>query len=118
MLRRVMGVVGCMALAQGAFVVLFVLFVVRDLGGDASDVGILRGVQAIGAVAGGALLGVGMLLAGAVGTGAGLSIALQVQGGLYLAAAGLALRLRVSNPSEIQSPTSAAVPEVIRSSSA
>jgi Na+/melibiose symporter-like transporter len=57
-LRRAMGVVACMALAQGAFAVLFVLFVVRDLGGSETDVGVLRGVQAVGALAGGALLGV------------------------------------------------------------
>jgi MFS family permease len=57
-LRRAMGVVACMALAQGAFAVLFVLFVVHDLGGSEADVGVLRGVQAVGALAGGALLGV------------------------------------------------------------
>jgi MFS family permease len=177
-LRRAIGVVACMALAQGAFVVLFVLFVVRDLGGSESDVGVLRGVQAAGALGGGALLSLvigrwepgrvvaislaafgilsltiwnapaittafgvyvglfiaagvpaiatmtglltllqehapeaargrvmstffavyggvqaaGMLLAGVVGTGSGLTVALQVQGGLYLAAAALALR--------------------------
>jgi MFS family permease len=178
-LRRTIGVVTCMALAQGAFVVLFVLFVVRDLTGTAADVGVLRGVQAIGALAGGLLLGavvqrwdagrlvsvslaafgavslitwnapaittafgvyvglfiaaglpglaamtglltllqthtpvsargrvistffaiyggvqaVGMLLAGLVGAGTGLTVALQLQGVLYLIAAGLALRL-------------------------
>jgi MFS family permease len=177
-LRRATGVVACMALAQGAFVVLLVLFVVRDLGGSEADVGVLRGVQAVGALAGGALLGTvvgrwepsrlvaislgvfgvlsliiwnaptlttafgvyvalfvaagapgiatmtglvtllqqhapeaargrvmstffavyggvqaaGMLLAGAVDTGTGLTVALQAQGGLYLAAAVLALR--------------------------
>jgi Na+/melibiose symporter-like transporter len=56
-LRRTMVVVGLAALAQGAFVVLFVLFVVRDLGGSEADVGVLRGIQAVGALAGGALLG-------------------------------------------------------------
>jgi MFS family permease len=181
-LRRATGVVACMALAQGAFVVLFVLFVVRDVGASEADVGVLRGVQAVGALAGGALLGTvigrlqpgrvvaaslaafgivslvtwnapavttafgvyvglfvaagvpgiaalsglltllqqhapesargrvmstfyavyggvmaaGMLLAGAVGTGTGLTVALQVQGALYLAAAALAHRLASS----------------------
>jgi MFS family permease len=56
-LRRTMVVVGLAALAQGAFVVLFVLFVVRDLGGSEADVGVLRGIQAVGALVGGALLG-------------------------------------------------------------
>jgi MFS family permease len=178
-LRRAMGVVACMALAQGAFVVLFVLFVVHHLGGSPADVGVLRGVQAVGALAGGALLGVvikrldadrlvstslaafgvlslitwnapavttafgvyvglfiavgmpglagmtglltllqthapeaargrvmstffalyggaqavGMLMAGLLGTGTGLTLALEAQGALYLLAAALAQRL-------------------------
>ncbi|WP_353650892.1 MFS transporter [Nakamurella sp. A5-74] len=179
-LRRSLVVTGLMGLAQGCFVVLFVFFVVRDLGGDAADVGVLRGVQAIGAIVGGILLGrvvrrisaerlvghallffgvlslatwnaplvttafgvyvglfitagapaiagltglltvlqrsapehatgrvlsaffavsggfqaAGMLIAGLVGTGVGLTIALQVQGCLYLTAGLLAFRLR------------------------
>jgi MFS family permease len=178
-LRRTMVVVALAALAQGAFVVLFVLFVVRDLGASEADVGVLRGVQAVGSIAAGLLLaplvrridpgrllaislgvigvlslitwnaprltttfgayvalfvvvgapalttmtglmtvvqthaapevrgrvmstlfavlgGVqagGMLLAGLVGTGAGLTAALEVQGGLYLVAAAVAAGL-------------------------
>lgn len=56
-LRQVMGVVSFVALAQGGFVLLFVLFVTRELQGNEADVSVLRGVQAIGALAGGALLG-------------------------------------------------------------
>ncbi len=178
-LRQVMGVVSFVALAQGGFVLLFVLFVTRELQGNEADVGVLRGVQAIGALAGGALLGlvinrisprqlisgslvlfsalslaiwnlpalttrfpiyigffiligvpgvslmtglltvlqrnceprargrvlstyfalfgamqaIGILLAGFIGTGTGLTIGLQVQGLLYLVAALMALRL-------------------------
>lgn len=42
--------------AQGIFVVLFILFVARRLHGSPGDIGLLRGVQAVGAIAGGVIL--------------------------------------------------------------
>ena len=184
MLRRMVSVVALMALAQGAFVVLFLLFVVRDLGGARPTsaccaasrrsgrwraasgsapasagstrrrlvagslalfgllslivwnapalttafglyVGLFIAVGVPGLAtmtalltlmqehAGEAMRGrvigtffalyggvqaAGMLLAGLVGTGVGLSAALQVQGACYLAAAALALRLSAWRP--------------------
>jgi MFS family permease len=47
---------GLAAVAQGVFTVLFVLFVTRELGGDGADMGLLRGVQAIGGLVGGVLV--------------------------------------------------------------
>jgi len=51
-------VVGVTAVAQGLFMVLFVFFVTEVIGGGEADVGVLRGVQAVGAIAAGAALGV------------------------------------------------------------
>jgi MFS family permease len=41
------------SLAQGMFVVLFIVFVLRVLGGSEADAGLLRGVQAVGGLAAG-----------------------------------------------------------------
>ncbi len=43
-------------IAQGMFLVLFIAFVVRGLGGDEADIGLIRGMQAVGGVIGGVLI--------------------------------------------------------------
>jgi MFS family permease len=56
-LRSVFAVILVASIAQGMFLVLFVLFVVGPLDGSDAELGLLRGIQAIGAVAAGLALG-------------------------------------------------------------
>ncbi|MEO8968793.1 MAG: MFS transporter, partial [Solirubrobacteraceae bacterium] len=57
----------CAQIAQGIFVVLFIVFVARRLGGGPGEIGLLRGVQAIGAIAAGLLLATGRRRPGPAG---------------------------------------------------
>jgi len=56
-LRGAFAVIFVSSVAQGMFLVLFVLFALGPLRGSDADVGILRGIQAIGAVIAGVVLG-------------------------------------------------------------
>ena len=100
-IRIALGIAALGGAAQGIFVVLFVVWVARELGGGAAETGLLRGVQAIGAVALGLLLAAarrtpppGTLVAAGAGTfgllsllvwnGPGVTTALPVYVALFI----------------------------------
>ncbi|MDH2427976.1 MFS transporter [Sphaerisporangium sp. TRM90804] len=56
-LRAAAVIIALMSVAQGMFVILFLVFVTDLLGGGESEAGVLRGVQAVGGLLGGALAG-------------------------------------------------------------
>ncbi|HEX5858389.1 MAG TPA: MFS transporter [Microbacterium sp.] len=56
-LRGAFAVIFVSSVAQGMFLVLFVLFTFGPLAGSDADVGLLRGIQAVGAIAAGVTLG-------------------------------------------------------------
>jgi MFS family permease len=76
-LRSMILIDGFGQIAQGFFVVLFVVFVVRQLGGGGVDVGLIRGSMAVGAIVSAALIGkfadrfgpITLLIAGYLGMG-------------------------------------------------
>jgi MFS family permease len=57
-LAAVTGITTLAQFSQGIFLVLFIVYVVQNLGAADAEVGLLRGVQAIGGVIGGLLTGV------------------------------------------------------------
>ena len=56
-LPAVLAIHGLSQLAQGAFVVLFVVFVIDALDGDGTTVGVIRGTMAVGAIVGAIVIG-------------------------------------------------------------
>ena len=55
-LRTTSAAVVSLSITQGMFLVLFLVFVLRTLGGDEADAGLLRGVQALGGLTAGVLV--------------------------------------------------------------
>ncbi|GAA4534593.1 MFS transporter [Amycolatopsis samaneae] len=119
-LRPVGAAVVLGSVAQGMFLVLFVVYVLDTLGGSEADAGLLRGVQAIGGLAAGlalatvarrvaptALLGWGALamavLSGVIWNLAAVTTAIGVYAGLFMAVGAPAVLTGAGQLAEVQS---------------